>query len=287
MQLPSFLGIGVQKAGTSWLHKQLSRHNEIYVPSLKKEVHFFDNNYDKGADWYASHFPCDEIGDNIKAVGEITPKYMCTPEAPSRINSVLGKVPMIVIVRNPVDRLYSQYRMAYTKGRFNKSIESFAKNRSSVFERGLYARQLKNYLEYFDMENILILVYEEVFSSKEAKRAALDSVGRHIGVDPEQFGSAPAGAGDQDVVGSEASSGRPRFLRAYQKALEIQSWMINKNMNGLLKAIKKTGISKRSFGEPTPPPEMTPAQRAWIWSMYEPDVEELEAMLGRRLTAWR
>ena len=57
--LPNFIGIGVPRAGTTWLHELLDMHPDVAVPQRRKEVHFFDRYYDKGMAWYSSFFPPD------------------------------------------------------------------------------------------------------------------------------------------------------------------------------------------------------------------------------------
>ena len=53
---PDFLVVGCQRCGTTWLYQQLVQHDEIFVPKDRKEVEYFDLNYDKGAYWYHSYF---------------------------------------------------------------------------------------------------------------------------------------------------------------------------------------------------------------------------------------
>ena len=56
MTLPTFVGIGVARGGTTWLHTLLSGHPEISMPTRRKEVRYFDRNHDRGLDWYESFF---------------------------------------------------------------------------------------------------------------------------------------------------------------------------------------------------------------------------------------
>lgn len=105
---PDFIIIGAQKGGTSSLFSYLKQHSQLQLPD-KKEIHFFDNDYQKGVNWYRSHFPM-KIFDNIKT-GEATPYYLFHPHAPQRIFQHCPKVKLIVMLRNPTDRAYSHYMM--------------------------------------------------------------------------------------------------------------------------------------------------------------------------------
>ena len=54
---PTFLGIGVPRAGSTWLYRLMESHPAIWVPPQRTEVHFFDRYFDRGFDWYAQFFP--------------------------------------------------------------------------------------------------------------------------------------------------------------------------------------------------------------------------------------
>ena len=75
--LPNFLGIGAQRAGTTWLYNCLNEHPDVFVSSAK-EIHFFSHEFDRGVTWYEGHFQ----GRNTEsAIGEITPNYLNVPAA--------------------------------------------------------------------------------------------------------------------------------------------------------------------------------------------------------------
>ena len=57
MTLPTFLGIGVLRGGTTWLHELLVSHPDVYVPARCKETYFFDLYYERGLEWYEGLFP--------------------------------------------------------------------------------------------------------------------------------------------------------------------------------------------------------------------------------------
>lgn len=108
---PTFLIIGAQKAGTTSLFKYLVSHPKIVTPK-QKELHFFeqDNAYQSGIDFYHSFFPLrSEVGPG-QITCEATP-YMHTPIAVERIHAYNPDLKLIVMLRNPVDRAFSQYQM--------------------------------------------------------------------------------------------------------------------------------------------------------------------------------
>ena len=114
---PTFLVIGAQKAGTTSLYTYLSHHPAIAC-ARPKEVHYFNVSHDLGDHWYRSHFPLVTCGAQIRrrtgaraAVGEVTPGYIFHPHAPARVHAFAADLLLVAVLRDPVDRAHSQYRM--------------------------------------------------------------------------------------------------------------------------------------------------------------------------------
>ncbi len=117
--LPGFLVIGAQKAGTTALYAYLRWHPAITGPSWK-EVSFFDRHWWRGEAWYRGQFPL-RTADRL--VGEASPSYLFHPLAPERARSLVPDVKLIALLRNPVDRAYSQYQHEVALGREPLSFE--------------------------------------------------------------------------------------------------------------------------------------------------------------------
>ena len=187
---PDFLIIGVKKGGSTSLYRNLVTHPRI-EPCLTKEVDYFNRYFRKGTNWYRSHFPLilfkkysRKVGREF-VTGEATPTYIYHPHAPKRIKKILPKVKLIVILRNPVDRAFSHYNMAVLHKNenlnFDEAIENEQKRIEGEFERmendedyfsynfqtysflqsGMYAKQLKRWLEIFPKKQFLILKSED------------------------------------------------------------------------------------------------------------------------------
>jgi len=176
MMLPNVLIIGAQKSGTSWFARLLAQHPDIYFHN--REIHFFDKtyNYKKGIEWYKGHF---SAAGEKKWIGEKTPDYFWadghgeeghSPEVHINIYSHLPDVKLIAILRNPVDRAVSAINHIIKSGR----VSPFTKvdqliygskkhliEKHGVIEKGYYHKQIMAYLDYFNREQLLILIYEE------------------------------------------------------------------------------------------------------------------------------
>ena len=196
-ELIDFLVIGAQKSGTTSLFKYIQHHSSLYLPP-QKEVEFFVNDavYSKGVDWYLDvHF---SDVDERKLRGEVCPAYMGYRSAPARIHAEFPEIKLIAILRNPVDRAYSHYRMAVRRGTetrpFREVIEA-QKNEGIVAPEtkstgqddspfvlsfSLYGKTLDRYLKYFEREQILILFQEDLDSNPRESVARLFSF---LGVD--------------------------------------------------------------------------------------------------------
>ncbi|XP_006818941.1 heparan sulfate glucosamine 3-O-sulfotransferase 1-like [Saccoglossus kowalevskii] len=173
-RLPTVINIGAKKAGTTALQIFLSSHPQIASSLNHMEIHYFDWNYDKGIDYYRSRF---QYSKESQEVFEKTPRYFITEEAPRRIKEDISpNVKIILVVRDPVKRAMSDYnhvrwvkrslstqlalREPHTEDTFEKTV--FTKNGevnadSELVHAGKYAMHLKRWLEYFPLNQILVL----------------------------------------------------------------------------------------------------------------------------------
>jgi hypothetical protein len=175
---PSFLIIGAPKCGTTSLYHYLKQHPEVYLASIKETRFFSDKTlFDKGIDFYIGSFFGGYKGQ--AAVGEVCPEYMIDPKAHRRIFDSLGKIKILVIVRDPVDRAYSHYWMQKLREKeertFQKAVEDELGELKSIggmdsggwipdWQRhyvscSLYARQVQLYLDVFGFHNVFCLSF--------------------------------------------------------------------------------------------------------------------------------
>lgn len=169
--LPTYLIAGAMRSGTTSLNAYLREHPDIFV-ARRKEVHFFDQNYHRGVEWYQEHFA--EAGDR-SAVGEASPAYLYDPDVAERIATTLPGVKILVLLRDPVTRAHSHYWHNRSVGRERMSFEDaleaeesrMAKNdrdrwRYSYTDRGRYARQLENMLIHIPRDQLLVQTFDEL-----------------------------------------------------------------------------------------------------------------------------
>lgn len=177
----NFLGIGAQKAGTTWLYTQLSRHPDIHFP-LAKEAHYWNKKFpQRSVTEYLSNFR-----HKNKCEGEITPAYSHLPsETIAAIYNELPQLKIIYILRNPIDRAWSSAQMALARAEmeFDEAsdawfIDHFNSKGSRM--RGSYEHCLKNWYNTFGHAAVLVLFYEDIQSRPER---ILDLCCQHLSVD--------------------------------------------------------------------------------------------------------
>jgi hypothetical protein len=183
--------IGALICGTSSLYLKLIRHREIGA-AITKEVHFFDNNHDRGMAWYRAHFPT--VFERLKKrrsgarflACEASPYYLFHPHAPARLKALIPRAKLIVLLRNPVERAYSHYHHSLRKGyeplSFEQAVDKEPERLSgemdrmladprylsaphqqwSYVSRGVYIDQLERWSELFPREQLLILHLAEL-----------------------------------------------------------------------------------------------------------------------------
>jgi len=196
--LPDFIIIGASKCGTTSLYDYLTSH-PLVLPAAAKEVHFFDDlrNFDRGQRWYRSWFPRQSTLDTAakgfdveRAIcGESTPIYLAHQKAPARIAATVPTARLIVLLRNPVERAWSQYRMFQpwmnTDEDFGTAVRAEADRlpggfsmledrqsrhlfvASSLATRGRYAEQLAWWFAEFPRHQLLMLRSEDLFADPE------------------------------------------------------------------------------------------------------------------------
>lgn len=275
MPWPNFLGIGAQRCGTTWLDSALRGHPQVYLPGRRKEVHYFDQYYDRGPDWYQRFFPAAEIGPARKAIGEITPYYLYSADAAARIAADFPRMRLIAFLRSPVDRAYSAYGLAIAKGvRVRDGFRAFLDSNPEVILRGQYHDQIQRYFMRFSRSQIKILLFEEVMAGKEQ---ALSSVTAFLGLEP---------APSADISSRFGESRQPGFPRARALATRAGRFLRRWDLDWVINAAKSIGV-ERAFGDRGRLPPLAAEDRLELQKVYEPEIARLEVLLDRDLSVWR
>ena len=214
---PEFVGVGAQRCGTTWWHRQIAVHPGVaFQQGLHhKEVHFFDALADveslgpEDAERYARYFARPPEG---AVTGEWTPRYMYDGWPLAQITQIAPHARILVMLRDPVDRYASGHarenRLARERGEAGISSAMVEEQRV----RGLYAGQVERVLQTFPREGVLILQYERcrIEYDTELERTyaflGLDTAFRPVG-----RRNAPGEPRERDLAAAE----RERLARGY------------------------------------------------------------------------
>ncbi len=197
--VPTFLGIGPGKSGTTWLYRLLRAHPEVWM-SPTKETLYFSDQFHRGRDWYLSFF---EGAEAYPASGEISNTYVFSEEAPARVRDYRADMRLVTTFRHPVDRAFSHYLWLVRNGELAGSFREALEARPDLLERGRYGAHLARWLEHFPRDRLLVLPFWELV---EDDRAFARRVFRFLGVDEDFW---PEGADERALP---AARPRSRWL---------------------------------------------------------------------------
>lgn len=260
--LPNFICIGAQRAGTTWLYQCLKEHPQVFVPQ-KKELRFFNYNYNDGLEAYKLNFK--DVSDEI-AVGELTPDYYRQEDALLRIKENLPDVKLIFILRNPIHRAFSQYQL-YCGTEYNEMTfeETYLKH-PELIEWGKYGNHLEFIYNHFNKDNVLIIDYDLL---KGLPAEFLRQIFDFLGVDSTFIPS--------------------NFKKTYNKVIYpgTQKVMNSLGLQWLIELIKRTPVGdfirnrqkKKSA-------QISKFEFDYLVNNFEDDVKKIEMILNGDFSHW-
>jgi hypothetical protein len=275
--LPTFLIIGAAKAGTTSLWKYCDEHPQVFM-SRVKECNFFsfgDPEIEtpgrpprfavRTLDEYRHLF--DDVRDEV-AIGEASPEYLRSPQAPGRIEALLPGVKIVASLREPASRAYSGYLMNVRQGREAPNLDGAFQPGSTRLTGGMYFAPLKRYYDLFGRDRIHVCLFDDLVRSPAGVMAALF---RFLGVD-DTF---------EPDVRTKHNTG------AVARATWIGSNVVAPiSSRGLGQHLPRwvERLGRRLLLRPTPecPPELLERLRRG----YRDDVLKVQDLIRRDLSAW-
>lgn len=277
---PTFIGLGGQKCASSWLYTVFDDHPEAFV-STPKELNYFSAVYDRGHQWYESHFTA---GAGCVAVGEISPSYLPDRDAPARAHAYNPDFRILVALRDPVERAYSNHlhdiRLGYYQGT-DLSFEAGLANNPMYIEQSRYAKHLRTWLEHFPADRMLIVLQEEIATDPKSQARL---VYEFLGIDSEHV---------SDFVGKRSNeSYLPRSRKREQLIRGVGAWTRRAGLGWVDRGLRQLGVVAAIHGrnrldirEIVPP--IADATRAALMEILAPDALQLAGMMGREQLPWR
>lgn len=279
---PNLFLVGAAKAGTTSVYDELARHPAIYMSPIK-EPHFFSRI--QPSPERAAFFPhISDQGEYLalfdratdeQLVGEASTSYLWDSDAAERIKQVAPEANILIMLRDPVERAYSQYwndvREGFERRAFLEAVTEEQQRgpgawgvTSLYIDCGRYADQVQRYLDRFGAR-VLVSFFEDFVADQPAAVAVIQAF---LGVAPADEAAGPRRMNPTSLPrnvlsGRILGSGRMRRLARATVPRPLRARL----RGTLLKEVS-----------PTP---MDPDTRALLTELFRPEVERLAELLGR------
>jgi hypothetical protein len=293
--LPNFIVIGVQKAGTTSIYNYLQQHPQVFMSPVK-ETNFFERDWDQapasarakkrnGIDTFEKYCQLFDGVTNELAIGEASPNYLFHhQESVALIHRHLPQVKLVAILRNPVERAYSDYLMHIRDAIADESnslayqVEHHPRS-SFTLLKGLYYEQLQHFYEVFDPQQIQIHLYDEL---RQDAIAMMQRLYDFLGVDP-QF---------KPDTSQKAQVARVPKNQTLNKLVQTKN-PVRSAVAGALRTVLPTSarqqlrsriLTLNSASKQNAP--LSDRDRAQLLDYYREDIMKLQSLIQRDLSAW-
>jgi hypothetical protein len=279
--LPEFLVVGAPRSGTTSIASALATHPGVFVPA-RKELSFFDENWDRGFGWYARYF---EDAHHGQLRGEATPGYFASPAAAERIARTNAACKLVVLARDPIERALSHYWLRWSSGRETRALEQVIADETAspeahasgyLFAHGMYGRNLRRYHGLFGRDAVHVVVFDELASAPDR---VLDGCQRFLGVPVERL-----------ALDHENGARAPRSLLAIRALARFgrSTWRGKRIVRGLIGEARVRALRDTIYAvlmKPAPKPPFSEASKARLREAFADDLAVFHEELGRT-TGW-
>lgn len=277
-----FIGVGGEKCASTWLYKCLLEHPSICGPK-EKELIYFDaiplfghpprpeSRYQKNglapfAKFFA-HCPPEAV------TGEFTSTYLHDKNAAHQIKEAFPDVKILILLRHPVDRVFSQYQGAQQVIPKYPSFEDALQNEPELKRRSLYTEYVNEYLKLFSKENVFIRLYDDVESDpRKVVKDAFDFL-------------------NVDSTFDAPSTTTPERTAEQKQLLKLRQHFTGTTIGTLLlsvgRATRLSKFFKKLHKRTYKKPGMAPETRTQLLQEFRADTDALEKLLDRDLSAWK
>lgn len=288
--------VGAAKAGTTTIYRHLSRHSEI-VASTPKETNFFDANFSLDPEVYLDrHFQNATSGHFLL---DATPAYLYVPYVTQRISALFPNAKFVVMLRDPVERAYSEWWMYHNLGydrrpfacaiqdelalidqawtpseiEWKHHVQSIQTHGKALYppylSAGLYALQLSRFFTHFPRSSFSIHLFEDLVAQPEN---VTSTICKFLDIEHNETVLSAI-----ENPGSSALKGRIYRLIGPARVEKLSRYMPVTLKSNLKRILEKGG--KR--------PQVAPLLRNDLLKFFTGDLDMLEKLIERDLSAWR
>lgn len=287
-----FIGIGAEKSATTWVADCLAEHPQICF-SKQKEIYFFNEydphtlkvknlKYQRGVAWYKKHFT-HSIRMCIK--GEFSPTYLYGKTTARRIKKHFPNVKIVVVLRNPVERAFSQYIHDQRVGvLLQTTFKQAIKKSDSYIEKGLYYKNIKNYYKLFPKKNIHIIIYDDI---KKNPLLVIRNLYKFLGVNSNYS--------PKRLNNKSFEAANTRFQRLNYFMYQTEQYIKKRGWARLVLLSEVSGVRKIAYWfahnvnkkKLDKYPKMDKGMETKLKSVFEKDINKLEKLINRDLSKWK
>lgn len=281
----NFFVVGGQKCGTTSLYHYLSRHPQIFLP-IQKETEFFyrDDYYSMGIKWYMqTYFAKSKAG---QILGEVCPQYMFSNNTPELIHKEIPHSKIIMLLRDPVDRAFSHYRMSHRRNRENRSFSKVISDDITASKNGNppnnpdkgylhfgeYGRIYSQYLNFFPAHAISVVFSDDLLNNR---LETLNNILVFLGVDPMLFKSHMLN--EYNVGGTRRFSKINAKLRSSELLKKLLRIVLGESRYSQLWYWYETEFTVKQNRSNN----MAQIDEELLTSYFSPDIKKLEFFLGK------
>ncbi len=297
---PNFFIVGAARCGTTTMWQLLQQNPDIYMPEDEffKEPHYFSeaDNPDKSRISWEEYLWIFDKAHNEKRIGEASTGYLPDPTSAPQIYNYNPEAKIIIQLRNPAERAFSLYKWMVQDGyeysaSFEKALELEEKRRHKkipnffepefyynylYFRSGLYAQQVKRYLDRFSSSQVYILRFKHLVSNPQQ---AVNEVCEFLNVTPHSIQSQTYNPS------TYVHSPKLQFLlRKIAKVIFVFRKRILRQRNFTKKG--KDFLLELNKSRKKSPPSLDSALKRELLSKYEQDIHKLSALTGKDFTDW-
>lgn len=275
LRLPDFVVIGGSKCGTHWLNECLREHPDIYLTPDVHEVFFFDRYFDRGPEWYAHYF---RGHTGQRRAGDMTPTYLADPLAAERLSELLPDATLLVCLRNPIERAWSNYLHLWRKGDIppDCDLRTACELAPKIIKDGEFFRCLQPWLVHFRTEQLHFLVVDD---AKRDPVGYLREVYEILGVDSNFVAPHTTTRTNEHQT--------PRSLGLARTAFAVSRWLHARGWHRGVELAKRVGLRRLVLedraGPQRDPAPLSAGDRTRLAAHYRGDVAALSRLVGRDL----
>jgi len=296
MTRPNFFIIGAQRAGSTSIHNALKAHPEIFMSDIKEPQYFVAQmllekaqfNREKRAEYELyltkgkyrtpeAYFSLFNKSEGFKIIGESS-HYIYRPETAAIIYNECPNSKILISIRNPIDRFFSEYQLAKRTGNYFKRFEDYYKENIELvggknkLDKGFYADKIRHFMEVFGIENVKVIIFDDF---KKHPQETLNAVLQWLEVNHNL---------ELPIVNVQLGGSIKNKWLAYL----LKHKGINKGLKRLISSVNfRHRFRQMVYKRAVTPEKMDIHLWQELLSFYEAEIGDLELLLNKSLNSWR